>query len=259
MEQNKEKKENKKIYIKFILLLAICSVAGYTVGTITNNMSVALETMLEYIKSAVIYIVPALFIGVNVMIPVIAFFIFRKAKKQADLWDGEDEEVIDRIENLLDIPMNISNLLIVFNYMFFSFMIEIIEFSGIKELTGQILFGITVVMFVLGLGATFLLMKKAVDLLKKLNPEKRGNVFDMQFQKVWVDSCDEAQKLNIYKAAYKAYSMVNMTCIALWVVCILAQLAFHTGVFPVICVTTIWLVAILSYSIEVKKLEHGKK
>ena len=39
-----------------------------------------------------------------------------------------------------------------------------------------------------------LIAKLVVDLEKKLNPEKKGSVFEMQFQKTWLESCDEAQK-----------------------------------------------------------------
>ena len=44
-----------------------------------------------------------------------------------------------------------------------------------------------------------------VELEKKLNPEKKGDVIETNFSKKWEDSCDEAQKMIIYEAGYRAY------------------------------------------------------
>ena len=48
-----------------------------------------------------------------------------------------------------------------------------------------------------------------VDAAKKTNPEKTASVYDTKFQKKWLDSCDEAEKIMIGKCAFKAYAATN--------------------------------------------------
>ena len=40
-------------------------------------------------------------------------------------------------------------------------------------------------------------------------PEKKGNVFDVKFQKDWYESCDELEKLQIGNACYKTFKCIN--------------------------------------------------
>lgn len=46
-------------------------------------------------------------------------------------------------------------------------------------------------------------------------PEKKTSVYDLKFQKKWMDSCDEAEKILIGKCAYKAFGKTNLTCVIL--------------------------------------------
>ena len=96
-----------------------------------------------------------------------------------------------------------------------------------------------------------------VDLEKEMNPSKRGSVYDAKFRDKWEESCDELEKVIIYKSAYKAYKTTALTCIVLWVVTATLSIAFKTGPLPSIAVTVIWLVQTVSYCREAMKLERG--
>ena len=96
-----------------------------------------------------------------------------------------------------------------------------------------------------------------VDLEKEMNPSKKGSVYDAKFRDKWEESCDELEKVIIYKSAYKAYKTTALTCIVLWVVTATLSIAFKTGPLPSIAVTVIWLVQTVSYCREAMKLERG--
>lgn len=51
----------------------------------------------------------------------------------------------------------------------------------------------------------------------------------MRFQKKWMESCDEAEKIIVGKCAFKAYSVTNSVCYVLEIVLVICALAFGTG------------------------------
>ena len=56
-----------------------------------------------------------------------------------------------------------------------------------------------------------------VDLVRRLNPEKQGNVYDVKFRKKWLSSCDEAERQQIGQAAYVSFTVSNYTGLLVWV------------------------------------------
>ena len=88
---------------------------------------------------------------------------------------------------------------------------------------------------------------------KKTNPEKTVSVYDMKFQKKWLDSCDEAEKLLIGKCSFKAFSATNGVCMLLAVLLALGALVFEIGFLPSLAVCLIWIVNQSAYYKEAMK------
>lgn len=57
----------------------------------------------EVISKYVVLTAPWLMLALAVILPAVTVPYYRKAKKQLALWDGEDEEISDDIENKLSI------------------------------------------------------------------------------------------------------------------------------------------------------------
>ena len=93
---------------------------------------------------------------------------------------------------------------------------------------------------------------------REINPILKGSIYDAKFSKKWIDSCDEALKLGIYKSAYKAYKSVNFTCILLWLFCIIGSTFWDFGIAPIAIVTIIWLVQSTTYYIETIRVSKSK-
>lgn len=96
--------------------------------------------------------------------------------------------------------------------------------------------------FILSYALFLTLVSFIVSLEKKINPEKKGNVFDVHFSRKWLGSMDEAELMKTAKASQKAYVAGTRTGILLWVVAFISMLFLRTGILPIICVTTILLV-----------------
>ena len=116
------------------------------------------------------------------------------------------------------------------------------------------------VIFLVVIALATLLQQKTVDLTKKMNPEKRGSVYDMKFQERWWESCDEAERRQIGQASYKAYVTVSRFCPYCWGVLLLGNMVFHYGILPSAVVLVIWAVLSVSYTREAIRLgRRGQK
>lgn len=259
------KKENavakRKTLIKFIIMLILGFFGGFFGAGVVNvlmNIGVENANIVDQIKNTIFIAVPIIYAICNIVVPLMSFVHYFKTKKMVATWDGEDEDVIDRIEARLNVPLISSSMLLVFNYFFFSATCEIERKTALGEQYGDVLMLINFVLFLGGLAACVVLQVLSVNLEKQLNPEKRGDVLDMNFSKQWDASCDEAQKQIIREAAFKAFQATQTTCIMMWLVALIGQLMFDTGVFPVACVCIIFAVLQGSYFIACVKLEVKK-
>ena len=106
----------------------------------------------------------------------------------------------------------------------------------------------TIVPFIVGVLTLTVLQQKIVDCVRLMNPEKRGSVYDMNFNKKWEESCDEAEKFMIYKAAYKAYRVVSILCVFLWMIFVILGMVTGIGFLPTITVIIIWVVLVCVYN-----------
>ncbi len=89
--------------------------------------------------------------------------------------------------------------------------------------------------------------QKCVDTVKQINPEKKASVYDIRFEKKWIDDCDEAEKIIIGKCAYKAYSTTNIVCMVLSLILAICALVFNIGFLPSLTVCLVWIINISVY------------
>ena len=95
---------------------------------------------------------------------------------------------------------------------------------------------------------------RLVNLVKEINPEKKGSVYDTKFKKVWLNSCDEAEQQMIYKAAYKSFTVSQTMYPFLWLVCVFGIFWWDFNLIPLLMVSIIWMVQIVIYSVESMRL-----
>lgn len=97
------------------------------------------------------------------------------------------------------------------------------------------------------MAGSMIIQAKVVNMYKEMNPEKQGSVYAMDFGKQWEKSCDEAEKIQIYKAAFKSYSFCNTFYIFLWLLCLFGNEIWHLGIMPATIVIIVWLIQFISY------------
>ena len=248
------KRENKKALPKLFLIIAVCAVVGFFAGFGAawlgdNDPAAFSESLRRFWTASAPINLPVL--AVLLMIP--AQILYFREKKAFSRWDGEDEEALEKIETILSVA-----LLLVGSFMIFIYFAMAVILADINALSGKMLL-ICLAEMLLSLFWTAVLQQKLVDLEKQINPEKQGSVYDIKFNKKWMDSCDEREQLIIYKSAYQSYRFTSTFCLILSIVVMLGSIPFGYGPLPACIVLLVWLVMMLSYCIAAMKLEKHKK
>ena len=260
MKNDEIKQANRKALPKFLLFAVICTIVGGVVGYYSGHSAAkgGLDQLVGMMKEAGAFfgthIAPWLMLALAVIVPVVCIPIYRRAKKLVAAWDGEDEDVMQRAEERLSWALLLDSLTVIVSFFFFN--------AGTAKLP-QSSDGNTItllVIFLVVIALATLLQQKTVDLTKKMNPEKRGSVYDMKFQERWWESCDEAERRQIGQASYKAYVTVSRFCPYCWGVLLLGNMVFHYGILPSAVVLVIWAVLSVSYTREAIRLgRRGQK
>lgn len=252
----KKVKTPKSSIIKFIIVCMCCGAMGYISAKIVAGLDV------NELKGTLVKMAPTLaivdivvYVVANVALFMATVIVYVKTKKTAMNWNGEDENVITKVEHDLSYPVLFTNLAMLLNMIMFGVTVELAMQKTIGKNQAIITMMVAIVILIIGMVWIVVMQNITINLEKSLNPEKRGNVFDANFQKEWESSCDEAQKLIIYQSGYTAFKRTTFTCSILWVVCIMAQMFFHTGLLPLFCVGIIYMVSNLSYILTAMKLE----
>ncbi len=259
MTEQKPKKSDRKTLLIFLGVIALSAVVGFFVGMGADKLadSEALANLWDRLLPALSWAVFAAYLIMNVVCLGLAWRHLRHARRAAQRWDGESED-IDQAESELSIPMLLTNAVMISNFFFFAAVFVLAEHNPFGK-TGEIaLYILDIAVFCVSMALVLVLQKKTLDLVKQLNPEKKGNILDARFQKDWLSSCDEAERQAIGEAAFAAMKTVSTVCLALWLISFLGCLFFKTGLLPVFCVVVIWLAQTLSYTLACRRREQGK-
>ena len=262
-KENKMEKTDKQINIRFVIMV----IGGMLLGAVIGFGGAILSDMyggdiVAGLNSIFSVCVPVLYVLSMAVAYSITFVNYRKARKLLDEWNGEDEEVLDEADERIGFALEPMSIFTVCNFFLYSAMTYIsgLKIPGItKEAykAGLPVMVVGVVIFLLNMVAITIIQKKLVDMTKKINPEKKGNILDKDFNKVWMESCDEAQKMAVYEAGFQAYRAASSASMVLWIVTLIAMLLFDTGILPSICVFVMALTLIVSYTVACHKI--GKK
>ncbi|MFR3497818.1 MAG: DUF3169 family protein [Paraclostridium bifermentans] len=247
------KKEDKKAFKSFIVILVIATIAGGFLGGMSENLK---QIMGKNLSSSLItileYITPFANIILSMLLILVGKIIYTDSRKGYELWkkSDEDDNSIDKIEENLSYLCLFSAVINIICFFFIGIGGMLLPFDDINGDLSVIKFICYFIGIILCLTSSTLIQKKIVNLQKEMNPLLKGSVYDIKFAKKWLDSCDESIKLGIFKSAYKAYVSVSRTCIALWLFCIIGYDLWNFGIMPLVIVTIIWLVQTISYCLE---------
>lgn len=255
MNVDRVKKENRKAIPKFLLILLVSALVGGVLGfgvgyaghsDLPQAVTAVLTDLLRAITPWAIPVGTAALLGP-------ALVIYRSAKGRFAAWDGEDEQVVDAAEESLSWVLLLTALSLILNFFFLAAATDSLFATGAMTPI------VVIVSFLVSVALATVLQQKVVDQEKRMNPEKQGSVYDMKFQKKWLESCDEAEQHQIGQAAYRAFRTGTTACIALWMALVMLNMIFGFGLLPVAVTMVIWAVLQVSYTLECIRLSRGKR
>ena len=179
-----------------------------------------------------------------------AVWQYRRAKALFTAWDGDAEDPIDQAESRLNWVLLFASVAMVLDFF-------LLTTSSYSQFPFGALIGVGA--FLVIAAAIMIIQQKTVDLTRRINPEKQGSVYDVKFQKKWIDSCDEAEKKQIGQASYRAYRVTGNACLVLWVVLLILDFTFGIGVLPASVALLLWGILQVSYILECIRLSKREK
>lgn len=255
------KEDNKKIGI-FTLICVISGIFGGFLGA----GGVGLVVMLERSGMSFVdfwnqlqkdFAVPASFLLIvfDVVLILISLSYYLKGKK---LWnsDMDEDEKYTVVDKKLSLSIIYSNVNYFINFAFFGFAFYA-GMSFVEDVSESWLLiymrMVDLVVFMATLFICLAIQKACINLTKLMNPEKKGSVYDMKFDKVWYESCDEAERMQIGIASYKTVKVTNTALVILFVLFVLGAMFFEIGILPIVILTAIALVVNITYGVASMK------
>ena len=251
MENNTVKKDNRKALPKYLLILLVAAIFGGVLGFAAgwvghDNIS---SVIASAVSNGLTASAPWALLVTSVVSLAAILWLYQGAKHLFTTWDGEDDDVMDRADEKLNWALLITAAQIVLDMFFFAVAQSAHNMTALWS----------VLLFIVSIFLLVFAQQKIVDLTRKMNPEKKGSVYDTKFKKKWFESCDEAEQKQIGQAAYKAFNVVSAACPILWGGLLLLSYAFNFSLLmPTFIVCVIWLLLQVSYCLEAIRLGRRK-
>ena len=259
------KTNSKKITLKAVILLIVLFIIGGAFGWFMGYMSTEVENFdltakKDFVKSALIYATPIILIFVFAFTVIFTLINYSKSRKATAGWDGEDEEYIEKVESKLDINISVLTIGLVLVYSLFG----VNMYAQFNLASGDIFMNMlplsiaTLFAMIATIFYNTFMQRACVQLIKEINPEKKGEALSFNFQKEWEQSMDEAQRLMLYETGYRTYKIMNYVLTIAWMICTLG-IMFGMGLMPSLVVSALWLTSTITYSGYGYKIEHKNK
>ncbi len=244
------RREDKKAFKRLLPATIICGVFGFFAGVLSAGMEDGLLRLAETVKGAVLTAAPFGNLLLGTLTWIICAVLMRQSHKIYATWDGEDENTIEQVELKLNYGICVTSVSTILSFLFFGLGMYAVEFTSLHLTAVIIKFAVAFAGFMYSMIMIAVLQKNLVNFTKEINPEKRGSVYDLRFQKRWMESCDESERLQTYRAGYAAMQTGNYTCLGLCILCFIGMQSWNFGIMPMLMVSVVWLALIVRYHIE---------
>lgn len=244
------KSENRRALPKFLLSILVSLVCGGVLGFCAGWMDLGawMEKTAQPLRDLLL---AASRWGIPVTTAVLlgaCLLLFLRCRRRMAAWDGEDEAAAEAVERSLNWMMLLSALQLLLDFFFFAVSLSRQDEGALR----------TCGAFMASMILVVLCQQKAVDLNKRLNPEKRGSVYDLNFRKKWYASCDEAERAQIGQASAHACRTASQVCIGLWLALVLLGMTVEIGLLPAVVLMIVWGVLQMSYLAECIRMSRRK-
>lgn len=252
-----EKRKTRKTTIVFLVMILVSGLLGGMMSVLIGFNEEAVgkigDIIQEGMKKGAFYVLPIL----GAFIILVAYVLYKKQVKRFQLLDEDDMESLNKIEWKLGISISLLSLWTIIACLLYGLSIMGGAQKHIKEYGVRML--ISSIFFLVSVFVAVFLQRRVVNFVKGMNPEKKGDVLSMHFQKEWINSCDELEKMQIYKSAYKSFTVMQNVFVVAFALVMFSSLYFNVSAFTYFIVMALWLSMNLIYTVESMKLSRPRK
>ncbi|MDE5891505.1 MAG: DUF3169 family protein [Acetatifactor sp.] len=244
--------------IIFIVLMALCYIGGFAVGRVSGRirrMGLDISAMKLQLYETLNVMVPVVYCGINLLFFLAGYLLLFQYIRRSKDWDGEDEQYIKAVENGFSKLNNLAGIIMIINLLLFVVCLFLETRDGTTREFLKDISSVAVTVLAVATVLFILMQSLILRYVKRINPEKRGNLFALNFQKIWMASCDEAEQMILFRSGYKAYRSVNVACIACICALFVLETVLQVGLVPIVLVGVIWLTNAIAFARENRKLD----
>lgn len=197
-------KSKRKIFlVKLIGIMAV----GALIGSISSFLlkGEIILSVGETVKNLVLSNSFLIFIICTLFYKVICLILYFRGKSKIEK-DLENDDIIN--DNSLSIGLSLSNVGFMFSIASFMVLASY-TFSQMPSRSSMIQLVLGGVLLLISAITYSFYQQAVVNIIKSYNPSKYDDVLDFQFNKKWVETSDEREKYDIYKAGFKAYRAMS--------------------------------------------------
>ncbi len=250
-KQAKTPKTSRGVYIKFTLIMIASALTGALISIFLLGREDGLLQLTRRVSDGLILAGPWL-LAAGLVPCAVAHGLYRSALKAAARAD-EDDDAFETANRRLSLSMAFSA--VVMPWMMLTICLAL---PSVDVLANNAFVVAVVPLLLVEIAWSYGLQAVVVRAMQRLAPEKRGNVFDLRFQKDWYASCDEAERQRIGECGYHTYLTMTKIYPFTLLAALLAIMYGGASVLWAVVLGGLWLTQTLSYLLRAYKLEHGK-
>ena len=251
--KEKKKRHNEHNVLRFIGAVLICGLLGGMAGIFFMGQDHAILSAATGLQNWIADLSPYVIAGFEVFGLGYTVFLYRSAKQKFLRWDQEDEDFIEDVERQIEKGIMVTELVQIICFLLLAFLLWNLKENtrAAEALAGCVIFLVLMI-------AMVFVQRAYVELLRRINPEKRGDALDLHFQKKWIESCDELERMQIYESSYHSFQAMQKCFPLAMGILMFAEIYFNMGIFPIVVLGTLWLIQTVTYRTHAMKLSRRK-
>lgn len=253
----------RKSFWRYIGVTLISAIVGGAMGYLAMQSHQFVWSLQGLFKTIPV-VFCTLFLITMIIVIIVTIFKYNKGKKYLKLIDDDDEDIFLLADKEFSLATTLNSFGQILGMIGLGLVIPVMNewrLADVDEIAPYPMFIslALLVTFIVYMVISTIIHVKAVDMIKKIYPEKKGYVLDKRFEKTWLDSCDEHERRNIGEASYYAYK--NTSKVLSWAIVISLFIGMFNSIAYVfvLIIGGVWLVLFISYSKKINELEFKKK
>lgn len=252
-----EKKKTNS-YVKMIIVMCIGGAIGAVIGLGSfyfNGSLLSVFSSIAHMIEINAHIILCILTALALLITVFCYYKSGNILKQSLI--ATDDDTQDLLDKKYDFwgtfGVASSNILLGTTFIVFAFPFSDILSIGLNKIWQLI------VTFLLCMTICITYQIAIVKQMKKKDPTKYGDAMSFKFQDKFLETCDEGEKIIIYRSAYKTFVLMQQITIYVLGIACLGHMLFGTGITAVVLVGILYIIMTTAYSIYAIKSQKSRE